>query len=163
MKETKGEKKQGKRERNFCPRGDLDNTLPLGRQKTDVTYRKMRVYKAKGETPSQNECLILIGHINQVNQKGFLIAGLRHFDSWAFLSSQPQRRKSLNKGIDLSGQLQDLNPVVVSKAEGMGEEQDLSCSPYSSWSESLHLPQQIYPYPSVLDFIHIYCHLQHPG
>lgn len=52
MKETKGEKKQGKRERNFCPRGDLDNTLPLGRQKTDVTYRKMRVYKAKGETPS---------------------------------------------------------------------------------------------------------------
>lgn len=52
MKETKGEKKQGKRERNFCPRGDLDKTLPLGRQKTDATYRKMRVYKAKGETPS---------------------------------------------------------------------------------------------------------------
>lgn len=29
-------REQERRERNFCPRGNLDKTLPLGRWKTDV-------------------------------------------------------------------------------------------------------------------------------
>jgi hypothetical protein len=46
---------EGEGEGNKGEGKDMDKALPLLREETDVTYRKMVVYKAKGETPCQDE------------------------------------------------------------------------------------------------------------
>jgi hypothetical protein len=46
-------------------------------------------------------CLILIGHVNYVIQRGLLIAGLQYFGSWILVVRLRRRRKWPNKGIGL--------------------------------------------------------------
>ena len=45
-----------------------------------------------------------VGHVNQVKQRGLLIAGLQYFDSWT-LTVSFRRRKQPYKGKDLGGQV----------------------------------------------------------
>ena len=98
--EGEGEGNKGEGEGVFVPKG---KELPLDREKTDMAHGKMSVYESKNGKPHvRMRCLILIGHVNKVNQRRLLIAGLQYFDSWT-LAATLRRREWLNKVIDLGG------------------------------------------------------------
>ena len=60
----------------------------------------MAVYEGKRGNPRVRvKCLIFIGHVNKVSQRGLLIAGLHYFDGWTLVVSL-RKGKWPNKGID---------------------------------------------------------------
>ena len=59
-----GKKGKGTRKRGKGYLSRRDKGLPLNSEETDVTHRKMAVYKGKGRTRVRMRCLILIGQVN---------------------------------------------------------------------------------------------------
>lgn len=62
---------------------------------------KWQFIKVQEEACVRMRCLIVIGHLNYVNQGGLLIAGLQYLDSWTLVVG-PRRKKWPNKVLGCS-------------------------------------------------------------
>lgn len=91
-------------------------SLSLEREQTDVTSGKVVVIKGKGKPHVTTGGFILIGLVNYGGQRGFLISGLQHFDSWTSVVSL-RRRKWPDKGTDLGDSFRN----ATQQLEGPGQ------------------------------------------
>lgn len=86
--EEEGGGEGSKRGKECRPRGELDIGLPLDREETDMAHRQMSVYKGKrGKLHVKMKCLILIGQVKQVSQRGFLVTDPQYFDNRTWQSA----------------------------------------------------------------------------
>jgi len=77
--------------------------MPLDRGEANVAHRKTRVYKGERGNPRvRMRCLISLGMVSSVSQRGLWILGLQYSDRWTLVVSLG-RRKWTKK--DLRGKL----------------------------------------------------------
>lgn len=106
-----GDKRQRWEKGKGTRRGRKGGVFLLGRSRTkDCLWGERRQMWHKGkwqfikvqeEACVRMRCLIVIGHLNYVNQGGLLIAGLQYLDSWTLVVG-PRRKKWPNKVLGCS-------------------------------------------------------------
>ena len=123
------DRRQRTREEGYLSQKGTKDSLWVER-KTTWHIGKQSFIKVNGESHVRMRCLILIGHVNQVNQWGVLIAGSLHFGSWTLLVIP--KRKWLALGMNSKG--------VQQRQKNWEEGQGLPepCSLLQLARESLH-------------------------